>query len=442
MAKRAKPGLRYHKNLRKYYRWVDGKMIYFGAAGCSEAEAYAAYAQWCNPIADLDPLPNGKGFAFRFKPDATPEQIDLLADPKRFLSTLTDRIESCINLPKPERDSQLRIILHALLGVLDKEATPIPQPGQQASGFTLRQVFDLWSEIRKPEDEHKRATKGGWSRFAQTLKDCRSNRLTPDHIRQYIASLTDLSIPARKKHMAAVKLVLNFMRSPMVDQSTRAKEAEVSLPVDLSRLTAMLNVDPRTMPKPDKMHKTPFDPVGYKAILKVATDAKDWQFVSIWLLAANAGLNLTDFCRLVWDESLVLNHKTPHVHLSRKKKGEGELFIPLAVTTLEALDKYRQTLTPEKKALGVRAFNGNLTPAGIRDKFNHYHKVASVDKKWTYKHCRNIGPNVNQGINGRIEHAWCYLGQTAKFKEAEAYLLMQPETLLPLVKAIETEYFG
>jgi integrase len=212
----------------------------------------------------------------------------------------------------------------------------------------------------------------------------------------------------------------------------------------------LLNVDSDELTDADEKEAKPFPPEAFKAVTTAIDAARDKQFKAIWFLAAQTGFNMTDFARLKWGESILMNDKTPHVRLARIKKGRGKRCHPLAKETLKALTDYRGDLSPAASADGQFAFlnqgkinrNKPVSPNGIADSLETYRSQAGVSAEWTFKHLRNIGPNVRLRMKLPIDEEWAFLGHTQKLGEAQKYEFQEPERLSALVNAIAKDYFS
>ena len=467
MSRPPSPHLSYDKTKQKHYKWIDNKKKLFGPKGPTLQTYDAAWAEYQvylreqdQPFEGLTFTPDGLIVSVDPKPHVTEADLQRMLDDKHYFYTkVVERIKTTDGQPETERNRQLVAVLYWVLGHLrnikemEEFKNSQSSPKRKKDGAILSDVYDFWEKTRNPTSKHQRKTKERFNHFVELVGDVQFDELTEDHIRLYIQSMRQEGRSGNDiaAHMSHTRLVLNFTNKPLAMQSTEyPTKIQPHKPADLANLTRMLNLTAEEKTDPDPHNQRPFPPDEYQKITATIRKDKDRQFLCVWLLACQTGANMTDFERLVWGESLILDHKTPHLHLARIKRGRGERVIPLRKETVQALKKYRASLKPANQADGQFAFlhlgdrnrNKPISTDHISNMTETYRDAAGVNDKWTYKHLRNVGPNVAKDKDMKTADSWAFLGQTAKLGELQKYEYQNPRQLLPYVNAIATEYFS
>ena len=479
MAKRGPKGkpLCFHKQKQRHYKTTDGRYVWFGPTGPKDETfpmAWAEYQAWltdqANPIKSITPLEpieygpgkleiisDGQPIATASLPDGGTVSglvVDNMPDGPTHvrLRHASERIANS-DRSHAERAEAYATLLRFALGALADAHNKRHAAKPVASGPTLSEVLAFWQDHANPSKEHRRKTTQRYDHFVELIGDIRYSEMTTDHVRQYHAALVSekRSGNDRHSHAAAVKLVLNFPGKPKAmkteDYPTKWQRY---IPVGLADIARLLNVDSEDKTAPAPTHKMRFPAEDFKKITATAIKAKDDAFHAAWLLLCQTGANLTELGALVWGETLIMNHATPHFHKKRNKKGEGERVIPLHPVTIAALKKYRDGLPAKRSGDGQTVFrskgkatrNKPIDPDRFREDFEAMRDAAKVEDNWWLKHLRNIGPNVRRDEGLPIDMTWAFLGHTSKLGEAQKYEYQQPEQLLPLVNAIGKRYFG
>jgi integrase len=461
-SRKLKLPLSYHKGKRRWYKYLDGKLKYFGPGAPRGQKpsfdvAYAEYLKWKeeqeNPIAGIEMSDDGSRiYAVKLKEGADQQRI--LTDSAFFFDRLAKTITFADNLPPKERTQQIASALEWAVDhikVEQAERERQAKPDSVTTGPRLSEVRDFWERVAKPKADYRSKTTGHFKGFIDILGDMPLSALKRDHLALYTRQLeaTGKTAPNRQHCFTSVKLVLNFLGKPKAQRAEDYPRFESALPPNLADMLKLLNVDADELPPTDSHHAEPFPPADFRAITAAAEKAGNQQFVALWKLAAQAGYNMSDFGRLVWGESVVLDDAIPHVRLARVKKGKGKRCHPLAPQTIQALKSYRESLPSAKAADGVCAFlnihgestcNRPMDRHAISDDFEDYRKAAGVGKEWSFKHVRNIGPNVRVALKLPIDEEWAFLGQTRKLGEAQKYEFQEPHRLKKLVTAIAKRY--
>lgn len=446
MGRKAKDVLTYHKRKERYYKWVEGKFYYFGPkgpeGGATKEVALAEYLAWKrgrdNPVdVDLmsvrdDPIKLAKG------------TMKALLDESRSKSEKLAIYDFCMAHLEPSKTRRRPADVPSI-------AEPVREPPK---GLKLSEVLAFWQTVRKPEPQYGRDQSNRFKHLIKSVGDIYLSTLTVEHVRQFMTTMADKHPNNRAAILGAVKAVLNFLLKPKAQTSPGYDQVRQSIPRDLPVLTAMLNVDSDERKEPDDGHKKPFPVPEFKAITGVVDKAEDKRFKAIWLMAVQTGFNLTDFERLVWGKSVIVDSKVPYVTLARLKRGRGNRVIPLHRDAVKALKEYRKTLPKQKQADGQPVFwgidvytNWPAKPRALRDEFVAYREQARVGSRrvssaWLFKHLRNVGPNVRISAGLPVDMTWAFLGHDNHLGEAQKYEYQEPKRLTPLVNAIAKAYFG
>jgi len=304
----------------------------------------------------------------------------------------------------------------------------------------LKDAIKIWTDSREKTgaltDDHIVQTGCVWKNFISRLGNVPLAELTRAHFvewRDYItATRRGKSGSWYNKRTRNIKLVFNWL----------ASEKPEILPVGIKDYLAVLK-NVTEDPKPLNAEPMPAD--IFKRLLQAAEPGAE---KALLYLTANCGLDCGDIRHLKW-ENLCLVGKAPHFNMVRHKvlwkvrnAKSVQRIIPLAAETVAELKRIEAKRDPEVPYVFARHYVA-WTKKVVVGLINRLKEAAGLTgSPWSYKHLRNVGPNLAdeldlplQRIDGFLGH--CIPTMASRYMRAEKSASQFQE----LVDEIAKRYF-
>ena len=158
------------------------------------------------------------------------------------------------------------------------------------------------------------------------------------------------------------------------------------------------------------------------------------------------GLDLIDIERLE-RRHLKLGGDLPHLDLPRKKMEhivgtEVERRTPLLPSTVAALDRWLSFEATSSDLVFRSAAGGPLRTTHLGRNFRKLAKAAGVEKEWSMKHLRNVGPSMAKQAGVSREMRDTFLGHVVNGANRWYEADVDEYYLVPLVNLVGEQYFG
>jgi integrase len=312
---------------------------------------------------------------------------------------------------------------------------------------------------------HMTTTLSMWDLFTKRVGNIRISELQPEHFRRFQGwadreSAQKPTAYRQKRLYGAVKAVMTHAQSrypewawaPGIGDRLRALKSRRHEPAEENAEPMPPEVFRELLARCDAWATadvTEFDTSAQRGrALKLQAQRKrreGRQLRAVLMLACNCGLNIVDVGRLTWT-NLKLDHDTPHVDLQRTKalKTAGRAIsrrTPLLPQVLAELQIWRR----HEPSIDGRVFRtAQGTPISKNQISGAVRKLLdelTLDRRFTYRHLRNVGPTLAANAGLPEEMIERFLGHKAS-KISNRYKGLKPvEYLQQVVDLIGKHYF-
>jgi integrase len=314
--------------------------------------------------------------------------------------------------------------------------------------------------------QHMRDVLANWQRFIDCLGNVRVGELQPETFRKF-HEWADKEATKRATNrwhvqlMDSIKVVFNYTRRhyrewnwpPDIDQRIRAYTPKAYAPAEenaepmppdlfvrlLKRCDEWAGVDPHAIDASTQQGRG-------KRSQAIRKQGDGRQMRLILMLAVNCGLNAVDVQRLKWSQ-LKLDDRIPHLDLPRQKakRAVGRAInrrTPLLPTVVDALREW-QRLKPSTDGYVFRTARGTpIDPTRLGRTVGRLLDDEGLDRTFTLKHLRNVGPTLAANENAPEEMIQAFLGHSPSAM-SNRYKGRKPvDYSKPIVDLIERDYFA
>jgi len=468
----------HEKSGRFYILDKAGNRTYFGTFEEARASLAIAEARAFPPISfeiSDDDMWSGPPLE-ELPPDGTP--LDEIGDDHPHKLWLIDRQSGIpptktIQIPADgfwlEAKRQLETDSKGFIDRLGLRRFFDPTVVAKGQGPTLRKVGEAWKAYQADqhggETRHIREQISRWESFVRSANNVRVDVLTPEHFREYFDAV------ARKSKGKSAKMHHDRCAAPK-SILTWAKKRYPEYGISRDALDWADSFDRRKY-KAKRSIRQPVTPEGFTALI---AQCRAWQQIdpekidvstvsgrgkkhqatlkrrdghqleAILTLSLNCALDNVDIERIEWDH-LIVEGDTPRMDFERRKAERlvGQpvpRVTPLLAETVAALQRWRGFENRTVGRVFRSARKSSYTRSHLARTFQRLKQDAGLNRGLTFKAFRNAAPTVAYRKLGRAEYADMILGHEVS-SEARKYIgdVEDPQTLRPLVDAIQAEYF-